>query len=153
MWKHAPIAAALILLVAAPAFAQEPVLTVTDGKQTVELDREELAGMRQDVIETSTVWTEGEQKLSGPSVTDVLQEAGLAGETVAVEALDGYEVEVPRERLTGDGAILALSMNDAPLPEDKAPFWIVFPYDESPDMNDEAHQSWSVWAVSKLTVK
>jgi hypothetical protein len=109
--------------------------------------------MEQEVIETSTAWTEGKTKFSGPSMADVLEEAGFAGETVTAEALDGYAIEIPRERLTGDGAILATGMNDAALPEDKAPYWIVFPYDRSPEMNDADHQSWSVWAVTKLTVQ
>jgi hypothetical protein len=135
------------------ALAQDATLTVTDGSQTVELTREQIDQMEQEVIETSTAWTEGKTKLSGPSFTDVLEQAGFAGETVTAEALDGYAIEIPRERLTGDGAILATGMNDAALPEDKAPFWIVFPYDRSPEMNDEDHQSWSVWAVTKLTVK
>ena len=133
--------------------AQEAALTVTDGTQTVELTREELDQMEQQVIETSTAWTEGVTKFSGPTFTDVLNEAGLAGETVTAEALDGYSIVIPRERLTGDGAILATGMNDEPLPEEKAPFWIVFPYDRSPEMNDADHQSWSVWAVTKLIVE
>lgn len=148
------LAFALVLfLQAGAAFAQDAALTVTDATQEVVLDAATLAGLEQDVIETSTAWTEGKSAFSGPSVQSVLEEAGLSGETVTVEALDGYSIEVPRERLTGDGAILATSMNGEKLPRDKAPYWIVFPYDRSPEMNDEDHQSWSVWAVSKLTVK
>ena len=145
-----------VLLLAASGgagFAQDAVLTVTDGRQTVEVKQEELAAMKQDVIETSTPWTEGTVKFSGPSFTDILNTVGLSGETVTTEALDGYSVEIPRTTLTSDGAILALSMNDAPLPADKAPFWIVFPYDQSPELNDEAHHSYSAWAVKALTIK
>ena len=46
-----------------------------------------------------------------------------------------------------------MTLNDAPLPPDKAPYWIVFPYDKSPEIGDADHQSWSVWAVDKLTLK
>jgi hypothetical protein len=77
----------------------------------------------------------------------------MSGETIVVTAADGYSVEVPRGRLTGDGAILATSMNDQPLPEGKAPYWVIFPYDQSPEMGDEDHASWSVWQVKSLTVK
>jgi len=147
------MAGLLVLAASGTALAQEAVLTVGDGRQSVELTRAELDELPQEVIETSTAWTEGTVEFSGPSMQAVLQEAGLAGETVTAEALDGYSVEIPRERLTADGAVLATGMNDGALPEDKAPFWIVFPYDRSPEMNDEAHQSWSVWAVKSLTVK
>jgi hypothetical protein len=150
----APLVAAVLFVGAgSAAWAQAATLTITDGRQTVELDPDDLAGLKQEVIETATAWTEGRTKFSGPSLSDVLEEGGLSGETVTAEARDGYSVEIPRARLTGDGANLATSMNDAPLPEDKAPFWILFPYDRSPEMNDADHQSWSAWAVTKLTVK
>jgi hypothetical protein len=148
-----PATIALALTGIAPAPAQVTALIVTDGMQTVELTSEELGEMKQETIETSTPWTEGLTKFSGPTFTDVLNQVGLAGETVTAEARDGHSVAIPRERLTGDGAILAMDMNDAPLPGDKTPFWIIFPYDRAPEMNDQQHQSWSVWAVTKLTVK
>jgi hypothetical protein len=146
-------AAGLLVAVAGTALAAEGDLTVTDGRQTVTLDRDDLAGMKQDVIETTTPWTKGKIKVSGPAFTSVLQEAGLAGDTVSVVARDGYKADIPRAKLTADGAILAMSLNDAPLPADKAPYWIVFPYDKSPEIGDAAHQSWSAWAIDKLTLK
>lgn len=148
------VAAALLLAVASgAAVAQEPVLTITDGKQTVEFTREELAGMKQEVIETSSKWIEGVNRFSGPLIMDLLNEAGFAGETVEAEALDKYSLDVPRSHLTGDGAILAISLNDKPLPEEQAPFWIIFPYDQNPETRNEEHESWSVYKLAKLTVK
>jgi hypothetical protein len=146
-------AAGLLTLVSSAAVAQETALTVTDGTRIVTLDMAQVEALPQQMIETSTVWTEGVQVFSGPSMQSVLQEAGFAGETVLAEALDGYSVEIPRDRLTADGGILAVRMNGAPLPEEKAPYWIVFPYDESPEINDKDHQDWSVWAATKLTVQ
>jgi hypothetical protein len=146
-------AAGLLTLVSSASLAQETALTVTDGTRTVTLDMAEIEALPQQAFETSTVWTEGVQVFSGPSMQSVLQEAGFSGVTVLAEALDGYSVEIPRDRLTGDGGILAVRMDGAPLPEKKAPYWIVFPYDQSPEINDKDHQDWSVWAVTKLTVK
>ena len=147
------MAAALVLAASGSAMAQEPALTITDGKQTVEFTREQLAGMKQEVIETSSKWIEGVNKFSGPLIMDLLNEAGFAGETIEAEALDKYSLDVPRSHLTGDGAILAISMNDKPLPEEQAPFWIIFPYDQNPETKNEEHESWSVYKLAKLTVK
>ena len=152
------LAAGLLWIgVSGQAPAQEARLTVSDANQSVELTQEQLDGLGQEIIETSTPnlpgWPEaGKAKFSGPLMADVLSEAGLAGETITAEAADGYRVDIPRERLTADGAILATRMNDEPLPEDKAPFWIVFPYDRSPDINHSDHYDWSVWALTKLDV-
>jgi hypothetical protein len=143
----------------APAGA---ILTITDGKESVEFDRDKLGAMKQEVVETSVPWLDddadskwprGVARFSGPTFTDILNEVGFAGETVTATAADGYSIEIPRARLTGDGAILATGVNDAPLPADKAPHWIVFPYDQGPEINDEDHESWSVWKVTTLTVK
>jgi hypothetical protein len=147
------LAGLALLMAGTLAVAQEPVLTVTDGNQSVELSQADLAGMEQQVIETSSKWIEGVNKFSGPSMTDVLEKAGFTGETVNAEALDKYSLDVPRDHLVDDGAILAISLNDQPLPEDQAPFWIIFPYDQNPETNNEDHQSWSVYKLSKLTVK
>ena len=56
MPKLTRIAAAMLLAaaMAGPAPAAEGDLTVTDGRQTVTLDRDDLDGLRQDVIETTT---------------------------------------------------------------------------------------------------
>lgn len=162
MLKILQIFIAGMLLAFAPgvALAQDGVLTVTDGKQSVEFDREKLAGLKQDVVETAVPWLEanadanwpkGMAKFSGPSFTDLLNDAGMSGETITVTAADGYSIEVPRGRLTGDGAILATSLNGEPLPEGKAPYWVIFPYDRSP--GDPDQESWSVWQVKSLTVK
>jgi hypothetical protein len=150
---HIAAAGLLLTLAAGTALAQETTLTVTDGTAVVTLDAPRLAALPQETIETSTAWTEGVQIFTGPSMLSVLEEAGLAGATVLAEALDGYSVEIPQDLLTGDGGMLATTMNGTPLPEDKAPYWIVFHYDRSPEMNDEEHQAWSVWAVTKLTIK
>lgn len=140
----------------------DAVLTITDGKASVDLDADKLGGMKQELVETSVPWLEddadskwpkGVARFSGPTLTDLLNEVGFAGEIVTVTAADGYSIEVPRARLTGDGAILATSLNDAPLPEDRAPYWIIFPYDQAPELSDEDHESWSVWKVKSLTVK
>ncbi len=134
------------------AFAQDGSLTVTDGAQTVTLTAEQIAALPQTTIETSTSWTEGKHKFSGPTFAEVFNAAGLAGETVTVEALDGYAVELPRATLVDDGAILTTTMDDQPLPQDKAPYWVIFNYDQSPEMDDQNHRDWSIWAISKITL-
>jgi hypothetical protein len=137
---------------ASGAYAQDGSLTITDGSQTVTLTAEQIAALPQTTIETSTAWTEGKHKFSGPTFADVFNAAGLAGETVTIEASDGYAIELPRGTLVDDGAILTTAMDDQPLPADKAPYWVIFNYDQSPEMNDQNHRDWSIWAISKISL-
>ena len=150
MMRKMMIAAALVLATGGFSFAQ---VSVSAGEQTVELTKEQLAELPQTTIETSTAWTEGKHKFTGPTFGAVLDAAGLAGETVTIYALDGYGVAIPRANLTADGAIMAASMDDGPVPEDKAPYWLIFPYDQSPEMNDKQHQDWSIWAIEKIELE
>lgn len=152
MMKAAFVGAALAASLSL-AHASEAVLTVTDGKQTLQLGTAQLAQLRQDAIETKTAWTQGETTFAGPAFTDVLNKAGFNGDTVTAESADGHAVAIPRTKLTSDGAILALTMNGAPLPPDRGPFWIIFPYDRSADLKDKQHELWSASSVTKLTVR
>jgi hypothetical protein len=147
------LAAAFVLATGGLSLAQDAGISVSDGSQTVELTAAQLMELPQTTIETGTAWTEGKHKFTGPTFAAVLDAAGLAGETVTIYALDGYGVEIPRANLTADGAILTVSMDDGPLPEDKAPYWLIFPYDQSPEMNDKQHQDWSIWAIEKIELE
>lgn len=52
----------------------------------------------------------------GPTLADVLKAAGVPeGRSIALQALDGYEVEVTPDVQAADSAILALCRNGTPL--------------------------------------
>jgi hypothetical protein len=50
------------------------------------------------------------------------------------------------------GAILAYRMNGAELSvRDKGPLWIMFPFDDKPELKSELIYSQSVWQLRKMT--
>ncbi|MGF1447378.1 MAG: molybdopterin-dependent oxidoreductase [Pikeienuella sp.] len=105
---------------------------------------------------TTTPWHEGAgpQSFAGFSALAVLDAAGPQGEIFVFTALDGYELDAPREMLVRFPALLATELNGAPLdPETYGPFWLVFPYDEIPEDAREAYAAISVWALDRITVR
>jgi hypothetical protein len=61
-------------------------------------------------VKVNADFPKGEQvyEFEGPLLVDVLKAAGASGETVTMQALDGYAIEVPLEELEAAGAVLAL---------------------------------------------
>lgn len=70
----------------------------------------------------------GQKTFRGPRLRDVLAAAGASGQTVFLQALDGYAASFPLAALQGDGVILALEADGQPLGiGGHGPAWLVFP--------------------------
>jgi hypothetical protein len=89
----------------------------------------------------------------GPLLADVLAAAGATGETVTVQALDGYAVEVPMADLAAAGAVVALSRDGHPFGiGDFGPTQIVFPRGDRADLKDMS-DDWWVWSIFHIRVE
>lgn len=90
---------------------------------------------------------------SGPLLADVLTAAGASGETVTVQALDGYAVEAKLADLVAAGAIVALSRDGKPFGVGGfGPTQIVFPRAERAELADMPDDNW-VWSVFHIRVE
>lgn len=134
-----------------PLAAQDPTalqVTGPDG-QVMSFSIAALDMMEQVTFATTTIWTDGEVVFRGPSLNTVLEEAGIAAETVTLTALNDYAIEMPVP--DGDFPIVATSMNGAAMSvRDKGPFWIVFPYDSDPSYQIETIFSQSIWQLDRI---
>lgn len=157
---------ALFLL---PAWALEPlpapsgkVVLVIDGKITntnapgnkALLDLALLQSLTRRKFTTTTVWTDGPQTFEGVVIADLLQRLGATGNEIHAYASNDYEITFSRADPVAHGAIIADSLNGAPLPEDnKGPLWIVYPFDDDPLLRSERFQSQAVWSLETLTIQ
>lgn len=123
-----------------------------DGTE-VQLSLGDLDALEQVEFSTSTIWTDGPITFSGVPVLSVLAETGGSGETLRMVALNDYAIEMPIAELETNAPIVATRMDGEPMPvRDKGPFWVVYPYDASPDYATETAYSRSVWQLSRLVV-
>lgn len=111
-----------------------------------------LTALPAQTIETTTPWTEGKQKFTGVALKDLLAALGASGERAHAIATNQYEVTFPLSDVTENGGIIAYRQNDAALPDDKGPLWIVFPYDNDPKLLEDRFQSASIWNLSSLSI-
>ncbi|KQT47960.1 hypothetical protein ASG47_06120 [Devosia sp. Leaf420] len=157
---------ALILIATAPSWAgelakpaAEPILkvqgaitTMNDG-ETAAFDLSMLDALPQHTIKATTPWYDGEHEFSGVVIGDLLETLGASGESVTVTALNDYSAEIPMEDIKDYPVILATRVDGEELSvRDKGPLFVIYPFDEHPDLYNEVIFSRSVWQVASLTV-
>ena len=155
---------ALLPLSALPALAldapQGPVvLTVkgdianpnVDGAAVFDMAMLEALAGRKAAMETP--WTKGVTTFEGPLLSAVLEAAGAKGATLKVVALNDYSADVPMEDATDLNSILAVKMNGKPMSvRDKGPIFMIYPFDEKPELYNEKYFSRSVWQIKEIDV-
>ncbi|PWK62954.1 twin-arginine translocation signal domain-containing protein [Roseicyclus mahoneyensis] len=148
-------AASAAALLGVPARADEVLLTitgnVTDGARA--FTDADLLALPQISFETSTIWTDGVLRFSGPSVASVLEAAGAGPGDITFAAVNDYVVSMPRNVVEAGAPIIANRIGGEPFSRrDKGPLWIVFPYDSDARFRAESLYAYSVWQLVGLTV-
>ena len=136
-----------------PDFDKLFVFNDTSFDKAMEFDLEGLAALPQTTVRTDFPLGGDLVEYSGPALAEVLSAAGATGDTVTVQALDGYAVDVPYTEMIDKGAVLALSRDGTPLGIGSfGPAQIVFPRGEREDLA-EMPDDWWVWQIYHISVK
>ncbi len=155
----------LTLLTAGPVAALETptgpvVLTVsgaigvTNAGDRAEFDLDMLDALSDGEFTTGTPWTEGASTFTGPTLANLLQAVDAGGDTLDAVALNDYFVTLDRQRAIDAGALLAVRVDGQRMSvRDKGPTWIVFPYDDDPDLPSDLVKNWSIWQLRTIVVK
>lgn len=101
---------------------------------------------------TGTPWTEGVVTFEGISGARLLELIEPAGDTVTALALNDYSAELPVSDFREMGLLLAYKLDGEPMSvREKGPLWIVFPYEDIPEDQQNSYQARSVWQLKRLT--
>ena len=119
-----------------------------------DFDREMLLALGPRRISTPTAWTDGVKSFEGVLVRDVLTRVGAVGRVIRAQAVNDYQISIPREDFETYDVILALRMDGRDLTlRDKGPIWIVYPRGEHPELDDAQFNSRWVWQLRSLEVR
>ena len=157
-------------LACGPAFATErPVLErpkghviltvtgnigVTNDGTNAEFDLDMLRALGRHVVRTRTPWTEGVSTFEGPLLRDVLAAVGARGRVVRAVALNDYKVDIPATDYAVNDVIVAYSLDDRVLSvREKGPLWVIYPWDDVPDLRGEVTYARSIWQMTRITVQ
>jgi hypothetical protein len=121
--------------------------------KAMEFDIDTLASLPQATVRADFPMGGETVEFSGPLLADVLAKAGAAGETVTIQAMDGYAVEVPADEMVEKGAVVALARDGKPLGIGGfGPTQIVFPRADRADLR-EMNDDWWVWQIFHIKVE
>jgi|SRR5690554_98719 len=128
-------------------------ITISNSGAELHLDREQLMAIDPRIVETRTPWTDGVSRFDGPLLRSVLEAAGAQGDRIRVQALNDYTVEIPLSDLQRYDVILALEQDGVPLEvRELGPVFVLYPFDEYPELFNKAVRHRSVWHVIAVEV-
>ncbi|MBE0091862.1 molybdopterin-dependent oxidoreductase [Raoultella planticola] len=143
-----------------PAPTGKPVLTIsglignTNVGDTAVFDLAALEKLGMETIVTTTPWYSGKVRFEGVSLSKLMDLVGARGKTAKVIALNDYTTMVPLDDFRQFPVILALKLNGEYMHiRDKGPLFIVYPYDSSPELQNQVYYSRSAWQVSKIIIE
>ncbi len=142
-----------------PSPSGDVILTVSGAPEaanvgdTIQFDRDTLAALGMETIETTTIWTEGPQTFEGVPLVNLVEMMGLSDGILSATAINDYAVEIPVEDAVEGGPIIAMTLNGEEMSvRDKGPLWVIYPYDSSSDYRTEVIYSRSIWQLDRISV-
>lgn len=156
--RSAAFAAALILLAfAAPAEAEDTILTITGNITAgpeMDLTLSDIEALGAARITTTTPWHDGEVTFEGVPMSRLMEAVGAQGTTAFVVALNNYSTEIPMSDFTRFEPILAYKKDGEYMQvADKGPLFIIYPYDDVAELKNELYYSRSAWQVRSIEIE
>jgi len=147
----------LVTIMTSPGVrADDAALTLT-GKVPggeVTLLRDEIAKLPQHELTEQPTSFPAAIVFKGPLLADVLKLAGATGADVTLAAADDYKVDITGDEMAKYNPILAIEKDGARMaPDDFGPFFVMWPFKEKPEIDNELFQGKAIWAVVKIEVK
>lgn len=129
-------------------------IEITNSLEGAQFDREMLHSLGTSVVETSTSWTDGDQRFEGVLARVVLDRVGASGTTLIASALNDFVAPVPMAEVRRYDVLLATSVNGKQMEvSDKGPIWIVYPRNDHPELQDSKFNDRWVWQLKELRVE
>ena len=130
------------------------VLTISGkvaGGNAVDFSIEDLEALGLASITTSSPWDPAAVTYEGVLMTSLMQAVEAGGDNAAVLALNKYRTVVPVSDFKDHGVILATRKNGKPMPiSDKGPLFVIYPFDDKPELNYEVYHARSAWQVRSI---
>jgi hypothetical protein len=128
-------------------------ITNTNAGDAATFDLQMLDALEQRQTTTETPWYDGAQEFSGPTLATLLEHVGATGSSLRIVAVNDYAAEMPIEDTTAAPVILASRHQGKPMPlREKGPLFVIYPFSEMPNLNNEVYFNRSVWQVKAIEV-
>lgn len=136
------------------------ILTVTgrientnaDGRAV--FDRAMLEALGVSELVTRTAWTNGRPRFGGVLARKLIEAVGAGGEIAVARAINDYRVEIPLSDFEEYPVLLALKLNGSYMRvRDKGPIWVIYPWDQFPELDNEQTKQKSIWQLKEIHIE
>ena len=125
----------------------------TNDGSAASFDMAMLERMPQRSFSTRTPWYDGPRKFTGPLLRDVLAAAGAQGTTIRAIALNDYKIDIPVDDAQKFDVLMARLLDDKPMPvREKGPLFIIYPFDDKPELRVAQYFSRCAWQLRTLEI-
>lgn len=129
-------------------------IKITNVDDEAHFDRAMLEALPQHETRTHLPWYDGRSVYRGPLLRDLLSAVGSTGSLLRVSALNDYVSEIPVSDAMEHDVILAMSRDGVPMRvRDQGPLFVIYPFDDFPELYTEVYLHRSVWQVSSIDVR
>lgn len=142
-----------------PPPAGDVVLTVSgaigvrNAGDHAEFDLTMLEAMPKNEIRTTTPWTDGVTTFEGFALNDLLDAVGATGTELNAIALNDYATVIPKSD-ADLGVMVAYKVNGEYISvREKGPLWVIYPFDQQPDLKTETNYGRSIWQLNRFEVR
>lgn len=161
MAKYFRLLVAVFVLFGLPVLAvraQSEVVLTVDGaiasSTPLNFSIEDLEALGIERVETVTPWHDGKNVFEGVSLAGLMAHVGAKGDTALVVALNNYVAEVPLSDFSLHPVILAYKLNGEFMSvADKGPLFIIYPFSDFPELQNEQSYARSAWQVRSITIE
>ena len=128
-------------------------ISATNVGDAAHFDRKMLEQLPSASFVTGTPWTSKAHRWEGVLVSELLRHIGAGSQSFVASALDDYKVHVKGIDFTKYPVIFALKQDDKVLVlRNKGPIWLMFPWDDFPEIHNETNLSLSIWQLSEIKI-
>jgi len=129
-------------------------ITVANSDRGAEFDLEMLEQLGATSITTNTPWTDAATTFEGVRLSVLLNAVGAQSSAFRAVALDNYWYDAEDIDIEKYPVILAYKRDRQYMSaRNLGPLWIMFPYDDFPELLTESNKAASVWQLKSLVVK
>ncbi len=129
-------------------------LAKTNLGKAVVIDFAMLDSLPQSTVITKNPWTKGPHTYNGPLLSTVMRWVGCKGTNLVVTALNDYVGKIPSTDFKEWPVILATRMDGHVMSiREKGPVFVVYPFDDHPQLLNEVYYCRSIWQVKSIQIQ
>jgi hypothetical protein len=128
-------------------------ISAESGDENLVFDMAALRDLPSTVITTNNPWVQGQVEFTGVRISDLLDNVGAQSNEMEARAANEYKFRLTGIDFDKYPVIVAYMKDGEPMAfRDLGPLWIIFPFDDYPELLTDKNKAASVWQLTDIEV-